>query len=109
MGNYLSKDIYVLDPDRKQDFISDLTISIAFSVILGFHTYLTIQSFKSIEMRNIYNYLMTISIFTCLVTHIICLQYSIWHDQNGDFYRNSLQNYIYFQLTFDLLNISLLS
>lgn len=80
MGNYLSKDEYKEDIRRVIDFYLDMALSVIFSIILGFHTYFTVKSFNSEEMRNIYNYLMSISIFSCLVTHICCLQYSIWHD-----------------------------
>jgi hypothetical protein len=107
MGNFLSQEEY--DSGRLYDFWLDMVLSFFFLVILGFHSYFTVKSFNSDEMRNIYNYLMSFGIFSCLVVHIVCLQYSIWHDHNGEYSQNSLQNYVCFQLTFDLLNISVLA
>ena len=62
-----------------------------------------------LEERNIYNLVTSICILLNLMTHIGCLQYSIWKDHNGDYPTWSLQNYINFQFTFDLMNIAVLS
>ena len=74
MGNFFSNHPKYNEDDgtRKADFWMDMGLSAIFLVILGFHTYLTLKSFKSVEMKNIYNYLMTSSIFACLVIHIGC-------------------------------------
>jgi hypothetical protein len=69
----------------------------------------SLKSLKQKDNRNIYNVVEYVSTFLCLATHIGYLIYLKAGSESCIFPQMSIQNYISFQLTFDLLNFSIVA
>ena len=92
-----------------RDFWIDVGIVTAFTAAFIIHIFFSCKSYKNVEMRNIHNNLMSVCIALCLIVHITTLLYSILFDKQKYFPKASIQGYLYVQLSFDLLNISVLA
>mmetsp|Transcript_21883 Transcript_21883/g.33952 ORF Transcript_21883/g.33952 Transcript_21883/m.33952 type:complete len:162 (+) Transcript_21883:2-487(+) len=95
---------------KAYDQALSIVMIVIFSIEVLFHSVYAIRSVKNPVNRNAYNYIEYVSTFLCLVTHITFLFYTILDDKDEMLYPQiSLQNYFGFQLTFDLLNFSIVA
>ena len=95
--------------DDTYDKILNLTMIVIFSIEILLHSCNSVKSLKKPENRNIYNIVEYVSTFGCLTTHICYLIYSQSSDYSCIYPQMTLHNYFSFQLTFDLLNFSVIA
>lgn len=91
------------------DFITDLIFIIVYAIEMVIYMILTTSGlYRRPETRTIFNVVLSASIYMCLFTHITCLMCSELNG-NKDFKIFSIEYYLYYQLTFDLLNFALIA
>ena len=59
-------------------------------------------------MKNIFNIIIIAANMSCLITRLACLIYSMI-DNNSIVRRYYLSHYVFYQVTFDLINITLMA
>jgi hypothetical protein len=87
----------------------DLVFSLIFTVLVGVHVLMTFRTFQINELQTILTQAEHLSTVACLLVHIGCLTYNTLVEHNADFNQLTLESYMFFQLTYDLLNIALIS
>ena len=96
-------------PSQLMDFKIDMVFSVIYTFALGCHSYYSYKGFKQIDMRNVYNYIIFMTLYLLIILRITTLLWSVFHDKNKDYGPYTLQAFIYFQIPFDLLNIAALA
>ena len=94
---------------QKFDFYSDVVILVVLSCLLGLFLCFLRIGLRNPEIKNVHNFVMTLTIMGCLINRFFCMIYSIFYDYNNVIRDYTYFFYIYYQLPFDLLNISVLA
>lgn len=90
------------------DEVFDIILTIIFSLILMYHLIVSIKDMKNDHIESAKNIIIIITILTCIVIHIIGFIYSFLSSKK-EYYQFELENYFFFQLSFDLLNICIIT
>jgi hypothetical protein len=85
----------------------DISFAVIFSIILVFYLFISIKDIKKDDIIYMKNYIIIITISLCIFIHIIGFASSYFSDDKE--YKYDLKNYFFFQLTFDLLNICIIT
>lgn len=94
------------DDDQIHDYYQDLVLSFLLPIVIVLWTYITVKSLMNRDNRNIHNFIMSWCLVLSVVTRFGCIIYSITIDHNKVVKVDSVKFYVYYQLPFDLLNIS---
>jgi len=65
---------------QKRDYYSDIIFLIVLTFLLLLLILFTYRSLKNEDNRNIHNYLISLTIITCLLNRYICMLYSLLVD-----------------------------
>ena len=104
MGQHLAKESYK-DKDRRVDFTIDMVFASVFFVYLCIHSFFSWKSLMVQHNWNIYNFISFYCIFICLTIQIVMMLWVSFHDENQDYHKANVQQYLFFQLPFDCINI----
>ena len=91
------------------DFYEDILFVVLFAIMIFAQIKISIQSLKTREMRNVFNYTILSASICCLLTRMVCLVNSLLVNDNALIDRDDSSHYFYFQLPYDLLNITMLT
>ena len=98
------------DWSPKVNKIIDVSLICVFSLQLLMHSLLNISYLvRKREARSLYNLILSVGISSCLITHIACLMYGTVVMKNNSVPPIGIDCYLFFQLTFDLLNVALIA
>ena len=67
----------------EKDYWLDILLMTILIVILPVLIFFTRRTFKHSEMRNIHNYIIYSSLFSCIILRMGCVSYSLTMDQNA--------------------------
>ena len=91
------------------DYWFDALAMCLYTAHLLYFSFITKKSFRQEDFRNLYNLTISSSAAFFMFIRILALFYSIFYDHNKDYSKISTENYLMFQLPFDLLNIAVLA
>ena len=73
---------YICDQgsDVEADYWMDISLMLILVIVLPVLLFFTRRTFKHAEMRNIHNYIIYSSLFSCIILRMACLSYSLTLD-----------------------------
>ena len=66
----------------EKDYWLDIVLMLVLVIVLPVLLFFTRRTFKHAEMRNIHNYIIYSSLFSCIILRMACLSYSLTIDKN---------------------------
>jgi hypothetical protein len=64
------------------DYWMDIVLMLILVIVLPVLLFFTRRTFKHAEMRNVHNYIIYSSLFSCIILRMACLSYSLTLDKN---------------------------
>lgn len=98
-----------LNYQKEHDYWTDIILFSVLVCTMFFLIGFTYRTFCQEEMRNIHNYIVYSSLFLCLIVRLMCLVFSLTFDRNAIVLDNTLQFYLYYQISFDLINFGIIA
>ena len=96
MGQHLSHESYQEHEGRKVDFIIDMVFASIFFIYLCIHSFFAWKTLLMQANWNIYNIISSYCIFVCLTIQIIMMLWVSFHDNNKDYQKASVYQYLFF-------------